>query len=116
MLDLLQDPDYDGFNPRYDKAGRRISYAKYLWLKNLPDRSYDRIALDVIGQTEVSTVWLGMDHDYTEPGPPVIFETMVSGELIPGYERFHHYVTEEQARIGHETVCAELRTLLAQYH
>ncbi|WP_166903861.1 hypothetical protein [Mycobacterium sp. DL440] len=27
----------------------------------------------------VSTVWLGLNHSFTDDGPPIIFETMVFG-------------------------------------
>lgn len=32
---------------------------------------------EVIGRFFVSTVFLGLDHDWTFKGPPLVFETMV---------------------------------------
>jgi hypothetical protein len=54
----------------------------------------------------VSTVYLGMNHQWGD-GPPLIFETMVFGgdEGEPCWR----YSTEEQARAGHDRVVAALR-------
>jgi hypothetical protein len=49
----------------------------------------------------VSTVWLGLDHNFRPTGPPLIFETMVinpSGEWEDYQER---YSTENEAILGH---------------
>jgi hypothetical protein len=50
----------------------------------------------------VSTVWLGIDHSFTEIGPPIIFETMIFGKDVLDCMR---YSTEEQALKGHEQLC-----------
>jgi hypothetical protein len=48
---------------------------------------------------EVSTVFLGSDHNYWE-GPPILFETMVfGGEYNNQQER---YYTWEEAEAGHK--------------
>lgn len=49
---------------------------------------------------KVSTVWLGLDHNYSDQGPPLIFETMVFGGTLDGEQ--DRYVTLEQAHAGHE--------------
>ena len=38
-----------------------------------------RVARDEIGDTVVSTVFLGLDHRHFGDGPPVLFETMIFG-------------------------------------
>ena len=71
----------------YDKQGNKISMNEWGRLKyhNEEDPDYHKIGSDFItvpGEAEpihVSTVWLGIDHAYTEGGPPVIFETMIFG-------------------------------------
>jgi len=66
--------------------------------------SFENPELKIVAQTElpegeVSTVWLGLDHQFGD-GPPLIFETMVfGGELDQECER---YSTEEEAKAGHE--------------
>ena len=42
-----------------------------------------RVALETIGEAQVSTVFLGFDHSYGE-GPPLLFETMVFGGPLDG--------------------------------
>lgn len=57
----------------------------------------------------VSTVWLGIDHNYGFNGPPLIFETMVkhpSGEWENYQER---YSTENDAILGHLRAVEEYR-------
>ena len=34
------------------------------------------VALDTVNGVRVSTVFLGIDHDFTFEGPPLLFETM----------------------------------------
>jgi hypothetical protein len=50
----------------------------------------------------VSTVFLGLDHNYSEEGAPILFETMVFG-LPNEYQR--RYTTWDEAVHGHEEVC-----------
>ena len=61
-----------------------------------------------VGDNEVSTVWLGLNHNFYPDGPPLIFETMVFG---PGrYDDYQRrYTTREQAKIGHEETVAMVR-------
>jgi hypothetical protein len=40
------------------------------------DTDKRRVALTRIGPFEVSTVFLGIDHNFRMDGPPMIFETM----------------------------------------
>ena len=61
--------------------------------------------------TWVSTVWLGLDQQYSN-GPPLIFETMVFGNDDAAEDLqcdlwCERYSTEEQAKEGHERLCRE---------
>ena len=38
-----------------------------------------RIALDYVGKIKISTVFIGIDHQFLKSGPPLLFETMVFG-------------------------------------
>ncbi|PZR71766.1 MAG: hypothetical protein DLM66_00060 [Candidatus Dormiibacter spiritus] len=52
-----------------------------------------------VGDTRISTVFLGLDHglgDY----PPILFETMVFGGPLDG--EMDRYSTWDQAEAGHE--------------
>lgn len=59
-----------------------------------------RIARDVLPNgVEVSTVFLGLDHNFSDAGPAIVFETMVfGGENDQAQVR---YSTWEQAVAGH---------------
>lgn len=54
----------------------------------------------------VSTVFLGLDHNFTEVGDPVLWETMVFGE--DGGEICLRYSSEEEAIQGHDRTVIEL--------
>ena len=54
----------------------------------------------------VSTVFLGINHQYEPGGPPLIFETMVFPEEARLRELdMKRYSTEEQAVEGHVAMC-----------
>ena len=57
----------------------------------------------------VSTVFLGLDHNFDEHGPPLIYETMVfpKGDWCERY--CDRYSTYEEAMNGHQRVCDLLR-------
>ena len=61
-----------------------------------------RIAKDEIGDVNISTVFLGLDHQYGD-GPPLLYETMIFGGEHDGYQE--RYSTEEQAKRGHKKAC-----------
>lgn len=65
-----------------------------------------RVARDVIGDTEVSTVFLGLDHSFGS-GPPRLFETMIFGGQQAGMA--WRYATWDDAAAGHERIVAALR-------
>ena len=64
----------------------------------------------------ISTVWLGLDHNYFQNGPPLIFETMVfanpeTDEEGYGLTEFDvlRYATEEEAIAGHNAMVLLVR-------
>lgn len=54
-----------------------------------------------VGDKRVSTVFLGLDHNYSGDGPPVLWETMVFGPDGAGDEQ-ERYTSVEAARKGHQ--------------
>lgn len=50
----------------------------------------------------VSTVFLGLDSNYHDDGPPILFETMVFGGRLD--EAQHRYATWDEAVAGHEVI------------
>lgn len=116
----------------YGRTGEPISLED--WARLAEDITYRRVAYDEIPATTkypasyVSTVWLGIDHNFLLKGPPVIFETMrfaleptEEDKFLPR-RKFHavltfpdpegsddpseyeRYCTEEQASLGHRLI------------
>jgi hypothetical protein len=90
----------------FDRDGQPIDVAQANEL--LARENYRRVALTVIrDDVEVSTVWLGLDHNWHDDGPPVIFETMIFGGPLD--LECWRYVTEAEAQAGHDEVVALAR-------
>ena len=61
-----------------------------------------------IGNTTVSTVFLGIDHEFRPNGPGVWYETMIfGGDRHDGYQR--RYRTRAEAEAGHEAAVRLVR-------
>ena len=58
----------------------------------------------------VSTIFLGVDHNFSAVGPPLLFETIVQGGLLDG-ERIR-YATKDEALDAHEQIMATQFRLL----
>jgi len=64
-----------------------------------------RVARTQVGDADVSTVFLGINHAF-DNGEPILFETMIfGGERDGDGQRYH---TWEQAEAGHAKFVAEL--------
>jgi hypothetical protein len=55
-------------------------WAHYLWTNNR------HVGEDVVGNVTISTVFLGLDHNFMTDGPPLVFETMIFGGLHDKYQ------------------------------
>ena len=70
------------------------------YCKLYDDPKNKRVALTHINdETKVSTVFLGLNHNYGD-GPPMIFETMIFGSEHDEYQE--RYSTWDEAVAGHE--------------
>jgi hypothetical protein len=101
----------------YDRQGERITDPQR-WVDLMEDREeYRRVAEDTVGPYWVSTVWLGLDHNYDPDGPPLIFETMVFArdhdDTSFGFDfDMRRYSTEEEAIAGHNEMVTIVRASL----
>ena len=87
----------------YNREGEPISHAE--WSQKLGDYEYQVVKQDTLDNgLHVSTVWLGLNHNFAE-GPPLIFETMVFGGPEEYQER---YATLEEANAGHQTMIEKI--------
>jgi hypothetical protein len=57
------------------------------------------IDLTVVRDIEISTIFLGMNHNFLSNGPPLLFETMIFGGEFDSCQ--WRYATIKQARRGH---------------
>jgi len=72
-----------------------------LWFSSA-DRTIGRAEL--ANDVTVSTVFLGVDHNFGS-GPPLVFETMIFGGPLD--ETQYRYATRAQALAGHEAAIKE---------
>lgn len=71
-------------------------YAWGRWMEN-GDR---HVALTKLGEdVRVSTVFLGLDHSFSDEGEPVLWETMIFGGEHDQYQK--RYTSEADALDGH---------------
>lgn len=76
-----------------------IEWAK--WFENSNNRQLKK---DLVGKYWVSTVFLGLDHNFLE-GEPILWETMIFSESedqnkYEGYQE--RYITKKEAIEGHQ--------------
>lgn len=66
-----------------------------------------RVGRDEIGDTLISTVFLGLDHAWHPGGRPLVFETMVFGGPLNG--EMDRYTTWDRAEDGHKAIVERVR-------
>ncbi len=64
------------------------------------------VGLDIFGDVRVSTVFLGLDHNFGN-GEPLLFETMVFGGPLDGEQE--RYCTWDEAEAGHKVMVEKAR-------
>ena len=74
------------------------------WFNNIENR---RVAQTEETNWVVSTVFLGIDHRFTNQGAPQFFETQVFGGDF--HEQIWRYATWEEAEAGHKEVVALIK-------
>lgn len=71
-----------------------------------------KVASTNINGHRVSTVFLGLDHNYTGRGPPVLFETMIFGPDSLAETDMWRYCTWDEAEAGHKNAVRVLEERL----
>ena len=70
------------------------------WFESVGDGRV--VAKTDIGHIHISTVFLGIDHRIGEPGPPLVFESMVFGGPLDGEQE--RYCTWDESVHGHDVL------------
>ena len=95
----MQEGDKEIMAKYYNKEGKELTL--FEWIEKNEDVDYKRIALDKLDKYKVSTVWLGLDHNFSNE-KKLIFETMVFKDNDEvDCER---YSTEKEAIEGHKAM------------
>ena len=71
-----------------------------------------RVAKTEIDDILISTVFLGIDHNFIIKGPPILFETMVFGGNLD--EELVRYCTYEEAERGHKNMVQRVKNSLIE--
>lgn len=83
----------------YDRDGKPITLEE--WAENRQSLEDKRVEYTELEGHQVSTVWLGLDHNFSGEGPPLIFETMVFPSDGWGELDCNRYATLGEAKMGH---------------
>lgn len=97
-----------------DHTTEAVTMDQYIeWIKQ---KGYEvkRVALDEDEHNAISTVFLGLDHNFGT-GAPLLFETMVFGKLPDGRVDYSEkavdrYTTYDEALAGHKALAREWLT------
>ena len=95
----------------FDFDGNPVSIEE--WDRLFQDLQRRQVARTKVGDAEVSTVWIGLDHrmppPLDPPGPPLIFETMIfaGDEELDGY--CWRWPNKDAALAGHDQAVALAR-------
>lgn len=89
----------DGIRPVPDETNG-------LW--SIQNKDAKRVALTKIAEdVEVSTVFLGLDHNFGDGSKPILFETLVFGGPMDGsMRRYENWIEAEQ---GHQLMVDKVR-------
>ncbi len=80
------------------------------WYENSGlERQLARTTIRANPEVVVSTVFLGVDHNYMG-GPPAIYETMVFGGPFDGH--MCRYAYKEMAQWGHDKMVEDMRVII----
>lgn len=72
------------------------------WANGYEDAAMRRVAWTVRGPVTVSTVFMGLNHQFGE-GPPLVYETLVMGGRYDDW--MDRYSTWDDAVLGHRRMC-----------
>lgn len=76
-------------------------HAYLKWVRDDGDFAKRRIGYtELAGEVTVSTVFLGMNHQFEPNAPALWFETLVFGGVLDG--EMERYTTYSEAKAGHE--------------
>lgn len=88
-----------------EKHLKRTTAEEWARMYELGDRTVEKT--DISKEVHVSTVFLGLDHRHIGKGPPLVFETMIFGGPLDGYQ--WRYSSWDDAVTGHAAAVRKAR-------
>ena len=76
------------------------------WMKWSDDKSR-RVDVTTIDDVTISTVFLGLEHNFGIEGDPIVFETMIFGGKHDEYQE--RYTTWDEAIEGHKRAVEKVK-------
>jgi hypothetical protein len=70
------------------------------WSHQIAKAPHPVVAYDQYNHVDISTIFLGIDHNFFGEGPPILFETMIFGGELNEYQV--RYCTWDEAVEGHK--------------
>lgn len=92
----------------YDKDGRNITLDQYCDLLE-SDPKYIFVKQEQVGEFFVSTVWLGVNHNFIDDSLPLIFETIIFKGEERSTTEIWRYATIEEAIENHDAAVSDLK-------
>jgi hypothetical protein len=109
----LRRPRSVGSRLYYVLDGRKILRAGSLIKWAIAFEKQRWVASTRVAGHRVSTVFLGIDHNFSRIGPPILFETMVFAGAAMADWSMRRYATYEEAEAGHRDMVAQVRAAVA---
>lgn len=102
----------DAFPDKYILVNRLpVAVDLWTWARWFEDIKNRQIGKDYVGKVEVSTVFLGLNHNWRD-GEPILFETMVFGGPLHG--DMDRYCTYAEAERGHQEMLTKVKIAAAR--
>ena len=83
----------------------KVSFEKWAIWYQTANRKIEKTI--VLSEIEVSTIFLSIDHNFYKSGKPILFETMIFGGALDGYQ--WRYTDLEAAKKGHLEAIKEVK-------
>ena len=94
---------------KYILEGHEVREADLMTWAKWFERADRHVAKEKVGDAEISTVFLGLDHAFGD-GPPLLFETMVFGGTLD--QEQNRYSTWSEAEAGHKDMVERVKLSL----
>ena len=98
-----------------DKNDKPVAEPDLLTWARWFEKAERHVADETIGDSRVSTVFLGLDHRYSSDGPSILWETMVFGGKLD-HEQDRCAGQREQAEAMHARMVKRVKCSNTQAH